>query len=294
MRSDRKRNSRTGSSLRRRLVGAGVLALTAGQLSSVREAAPPTASPADYANYVFASELGSGIYEISGRTIQIYQIPMTFNLRPAVLQEQPPGLDFIIPITFGFFNFEPNDLLHLKVPTQIGALSLQPGVQLDYWLSNAWHLYPYARVGGTFASSARISAFIYSTGIRSDLQFYELGGTGLWRAELLHAGAHFLSTLPDDAFTRLRNGAELRRTFGVAVGKRNLELAPYGMVDIFFDAPASPASGISPRTVQFESGLMLGVNPMWQIWGITLPRIGIGYRVAGDLSGWRLVLGDPF
>jgi len=25
-----------------------------------------------------------------------------------------------------------------------------------------------------------------------------------------------------------------------------------------------------------------------------MPRLGIGYRVAGVLSGWRLVIGDPF
>jgi len=25
-----------------------------------------------------------------------------------------------------------------------------------------------------------------------------------------------------------------------------------------------------------------------------MPRLGIGYREAGVLSGWRLVLGDPF
>jgi hypothetical protein len=27
---------------------------------------------------------------------------------------------------------------------------------------------------------------------------------------------------------------------------------------------------------------------------VPLPRLGIGWREAGVLSGWRLVLGDPF
>jgi hypothetical protein len=39
---------------------------------------------------------------------------------------------------------------------------------------------------------------------------------------------------------------------------------------------------------------MFGAAPMWEIHGFTLPRIGVGYRVAGVLSGWRLVIGDPF
>ena len=38
---------------------------------------------------------------------------------------------------------------------------------------------------------------------------------------------------------------------------------------------------------------MFGMNPMYQLWGMALPRIGIGYRDAGTLSGWRLVIGEP-
>jgi hypothetical protein len=39
---------------------------------------------------------------------------------------------------------------------------------------------------------------------------------------------------------------------------------------------------------------MMGVTPRWEIHGVPFPRLGIGYREAGVLSGWRLVLGDPF
>jgi hypothetical protein len=39
---------------------------------------------------------------------------------------------------------------------------------------------------------------------------------------------------------------------------------------------------------------MFGAHPMWQVHGIPVPRLGIGYRVAGVLSGWRLVIGDAF
>jgi hypothetical protein len=83
--------------------------------------------------------------------------------------------NFVVPLTLGFFNFQTADVAQLKVPNQIGELSIEPGVELDYW--------------------------------RSPLHF-------------------------------------------------------------------RPA--------------------MWQIHGITLPRIGISYRVAGAFSGWRLGIGDPF
>ena len=56
--------------------------------------------------------------------------------------------------------FQPQDLIHLHIPTQIGAVSLEPGVELDYFLSEAWHVYPYLKAGGTFASATPINAVL--------------------------------------------------------------------------------------------------------------------------------------
>ena len=256
--------------------------------------APTTTTDTRFANYAFASELGSGIYEISGRTIQVYQLQPRYQLRPAAPRGGRPGIRLIFPLTFGFFNFQPTDLLHLHIPTQVGALSFEPGVELDYWLSDVWHVYPYAKAGGTFASATQINAVIYGLGVRSDYRFEGWDSAGLWRAELGHAGVHYHSDLPNDSFTRLRDGLELRHSFDWPSSRRAAQLGPYAVTDIYFDAPSGPATGISARTVQFEAGLMFGVSPMWQVHGFTLPRLGIGYRVAGVLSGWHLVIGDPF
>jgi hypothetical protein len=264
--------------------------------ATASHSATATTSTGDtqFANYAFASELGSGIYEISGRTIQVYQLLPTYSLRSAAARGGRPGIRLVMPVTVGFFNFQPGELLHLQLPTQIGAVSLEPGVELDYWLNDAWHVYPYVKAGGTFASATAVNALLYGAGIRSDYHFGAWDSAGLWRADLAHVGVHYHSDLPNDSFTRLRDGLELRRTFGWPPRERRLELAPYLLTDLYLDAPSGPDSGISARTVQFEAGFMLGVNPMWQIHGFTLPRIGVGYRAAGVLSGWRLVLGDPF
>jgi hypothetical protein len=255
------------------------------------------AQPADtgFANFAFASELGSGIYEVDGRTLQVYQLQPSYKLRAAAPRGGRPGIRLVLPITLGFFDFRSTDLVHLHVPTQLNAVSLEPGVEFDYWLNDAWHVYPYAKGGGTFASSTQINAVIYGAGIRSDFAFHALDGAGLWRAELAYAGVHYHdSNLPTDSFTRLRDGIELRRNFNWSGHERRAQLAPYAIADIYFNAPSGPYSGISARTLQFETGFMLGAVPMWEIHGFTLPRIGIGYRNAGVLSGWRLVLGDPF
>jgi hypothetical protein len=253
-----------------------------------------TATETRLANYAFASEIGSGLYEISGQTLFVYTVQPGYRLREAQPRGGRPGIKLILPSTVGFFNFQPEDLLQLEVPKQIGAISLEPGVELDYWLNDAWHLYPYVKAGATFASSAQINALIYGVGIRSDFTFDAWSSAGLWRAELNHASVRYRTDVPSDSFTRLRNGLELRHTFGWPQGTRRAQLGLYGMADIYLDAPSGPASGVSPHTVQFETGLMFGTAPMWRIHRYELPRIGIGYRFAGQLSGWRLVLSEPF
>jgi len=270
------------------------LALT--RAASTYAATPVTYGSADteYANFAFASEIGSGVYEISGSVITVYTFQPYYTLRRALPWGGRPGIRLIFPFTVGFFNFSTKDLLHLELPNSIGALSFEPGVELDYWITDSWDLYPYAKAGGTLASSSDANALIWGTGLRSDYRFDALGGTGLWRATLAYAGAHYQGGVPNQSFTRLRNGAELRRTLDLTWHSRALQLAPYGIADVYFEAPSGPASGIAPRTFQYEIGLMFGLSPQWEFHGVPLPRLGIGWREAGVLSGWRLVLGDPF
>ncbi len=269
----------------------GLAALPGGSIAAAAQASSDT----QFANYAFASELGSGIYESGGRTLQVYQFLPMYPLRKAEPRGGRPGINLLFPLTIGFYNYQPVDLAHGQLPSSVGAVSLEPGVELDYWMNDAWHLYPYVKAGGTFASSTEINAVIYGTGVRSDYRFAALDGRWLWRAELAYAAVHYHSDLPNDSFTRLRDGLEWRRNVPTwQFHGRALELGPYALVDIYANAPQGPASGIGARTVQYETGLMFDVTPEWQIHGWSLPRLGIGYRAAGALSGWRLVIGDPF
>jgi hypothetical protein len=274
----------------------GLYTLYAQSANAQSQAAPaPT-----FANYGFASELGSGVYSIGGRTVQIYQIPLKFTLRPASPDDRgTPGINLTIPLTVGFFNFQTQDVAQLKVPNQVGEMSIEPGAELDYRLSDIWHIYPYIKAGGAFASAAASDALIYDVGVRSDYEFQARGGTVLYRADLTRAGVHYTAELHggvprNDSFSRLRDAVEWRRNIGWSIRDRHVELSPYGIADFYIDPPSASALGITRQALQFETGVMLGVSPMWQIHGITLPRIGISYRIAGAFSGWRLSIGDPF
>ena len=80
----------------------------------------------------------------------------------------------------------------------------------------------------------------------------------MWRSELLRAGVHYthagttqadgtVTPLPDDAFTRWRNGVELRHVFGPPFRERHAEVGIYGIIDIYSDAPFRACHAASVR-----------------------------------------------
>ena len=67
----------------------------------------------------------------------------------------------------------------------------------------------------------------------------------------------------------------------------------FTFVDWYFDPPRIDTANAGFDGVQGEVGVMLGLVPMPDIFGITLPRLGLSYRFAGEFSGWRIVFGGP-
>jgi hypothetical protein len=46
--------------------------------------------------------------------------------------------------------------------------------------------------------------------------------------------------------------------------------------------------------MQYEVGITLGTSAPRRVWGIPLPRVGVGYRFGSDLDVFRIVFGTPF
>ena len=85
-------------------------------------------------NYVFATDLGSGIYDLDGRSLQIYRY--TYDRPLAEGQGGAPDFNFVLPITAGFFDFNPIDVLDEGPPTRVDSFSVVPGVELDFKLDD--------------------------------------------------------------------------------------------------------------------------------------------------------------
>lgn len=273
-----------------------LLALLSSGLASVAQAQTANARNEDEAvgrsiSYVFATDLGSGIYDLDGRTLQIYQFWYRKNLREATPDRF--GVRFELPVTFGFFDFKPIDVLSHGIPTRVDSFSVVPGLALDYIVGDDWHVMPYARAGFSVASSS-VDGWLFGAGLRVERTTDFHGWDSFVRTDLAFAGANYRADIPNDSFARLRQGFDLRRGLGWKIREREVELGIYSIFDVVLDSPAEPLSQDDGSVIQAEFGFTFSTRPRFRIWRWDAPRLGFGYRLAGELTTWRFVIGQPF
>lgn len=242
-------------------------------------------------NHAFATELGTGVYDMGGRNIFVVRVTPQHELRAA--REGRPGLRLVAPIAAGSFDFNPFDSLEPDVPHRVDSFSLMPGVEMDFLQGGDWVLTPWLRVGGSF-SDGQSDGLMYGAGTRLTWQ----GRRGSMEMQRLHelslVSINYGAAIPDDRFLRLRNALDLRQqTFRITPARR-LMAGLYAIVDIVPDPPALPEEAGEQSVVQLELGVTVNTEPRPRIGRWRWPRLGFGYRVAGEFSGWRIVVGAPF
>lgn len=242
-------------------------------------------------NYVFATDLGSGVYDLDGRTLQIYQLTYEKILRDVTPEQF--GVNFEVPVTFGFFDFSPTDVLGSGLPTRVDSFSVVPGLEFDYLLKDDWHVIPYVRAGFSVASSS-VDGWLYGAGVRIERHRDFHGWDKYTRAELAMAGVHYREDVPNDEFVRLRQGFDFTRALGWKIRDRPVELGVYAVFDAIVDPPTIPTDEHKKHPIQAEFGFTFATRPRYKIWKFDAPRLGFGYRLAGTLSAWRFVIGAPF
>jgi len=245
------------------------------------------------ANFSFASQLGSGIYSVNGRTIQIYRLPFSWNYREP--SETQWGVRLLMPITLGFYDYSVEDVLQTPLPRSLDTLSFVPGVELSRLAHHDWHLSLFAQGGIAKERTSTADALTWAVGSGAERSF-DLDQWRLrYQARLVYAETLFKDR-PNDAMMRLSNGLEARSPLPVSIRGRVLDYGLYALNEWYLRRPDPPldASSGSVTAVQWEVGLTFGSAEQLYVWKIPLPRLGIGYRFGDSLSVLRVVFGAPF
>ncbi len=242
-------------------------------------------------NFAFATQLGSGVYSVSGRTLQIYRLPFGYTIRSA--EDSSFGVELTLPVTFGFYDFELQDIDDGDMPTQVDSLSFVPGLKFVFDLQPDWSLEPYFEAGIARARDANANASVYAIGLASLYDFEGQGFDWLLRNDLTFAGVDVRGTDGSDRLVRLQNVLTARRPFS---RESRIDYLVYALNEFYGDQPGGPIDSAeqSGHSVQYEIGFTLGSPETIRVWGIPLPRIGIGYRFGSNLDVFRIVIGAPF
>ena len=244
-------------------------------------------------NFGFATQLGSGIYSLSGRTLQVYRLPFGYALPHE--DDARLRVRLTVPLTIGFLDFKPVDVIDTGLPESLDSFSVVPGVELDYAMTDRWGLQALAGAGIARDRNAEVDQRVYSLSLRSTYDV-ERGAVD-WQAygEVLRVIVDQASFDQTDDFTRLRGGLTARRPFDTERQGRRADLLVYGFAELFTDAPSGPAGETGDRDgLQYEMGFTLGATETMRIWRIPLPRVGFGYRFGDGVTVYRIVFGSPY
>jgi hypothetical protein len=242
--------------------------------------------------YAYAHEFGSGVYDLSGRTLQVYRLPLARTLREP--SKSQSGIRLTLPVTLGFLDFNPREILGAQLPHHIDSLSFVPGIEWEFRHGDNWRLYPYFEAGGSFANGATLDSTLYGTGVRAEYRRRMGRWKTVWRNDLIYSGVNFRGDLPSDHIVRWRQGVDGLRATGFEWHGFVLQAGAFAVLDVYPQASRGALLGTQLPVVNLEVGLTFDWAPQPRLWRIGWPRLGISYREAGVVSGWRLVLGAPF
>jgi hypothetical protein len=260
---------------------------------AARAQAPLTRSEQAVIDFGFATQLGSGVYTMSGRTLQVYRLPFAYEFDHAA--EARVRASLTLPVTLGFIDFKPVDVVDTGLPQSLDSMSFVPGLTLEVLLSTRWRIEPFVEAGIARDRTSDFDQRIYAAGLRSFYDIHDAGTAWQVYGEALYTTIEQKSLDRSDDFTRLRLGTTARRAFDVAGQGRRADYLIYGFVDVFPDLPESALNGEDGSgDPQFELGVTLGTTEPVRVLGIALPRVGLGYRFGNGLSAYRLVFGGPF
>ena len=244
-------------------------------------------------NFGFATQLGSGIYSVSGRTLQVYRLPFGYTL-PAD-DDARVRVRLTLPLTIGIADFKPIDVLESGLPEGLDTLSFVPGFEVRVVMSERWQLEPFIEAGIARDRTSELDQRVYAGGLRSRYEFEQDATLWLLSQELLHVVVEQDGEHSRDDCTRLRFGMAARRSFSTVVGRRQPDYLLYAVADVYTDTPAGPAEGdATGGGAQFELGVTFGTVEPIRVWRIPLPRVGLGYRFGDGLSAVRVVFGAAF
>lgn len=249
--------------------------------------------------FAFSHYTGSGIYVVDERSVQVYNIPISFS--PMKIEDHRLGLKVTLPISLGFYDFKASDVIDHGLPEQVGTASFLPGVRFDFRVTDRWLLGPFVEAGVAKDFEGGELVLVGGTGIESELRFLDADTVGILRNRLVAAGSRTADTGVGESYLEFRTSVEMAFLLPMRVGGYETDLTCFTGAYVFYKPPEATATrllgeplGSEDTWVQWEVGITFGTRPGAKWWKVPIPRMGLSYRFGDGEDAVRIVFGAPF
>jgi hypothetical protein len=248
-------------------------------------------------SYVHAAVMGSGTYKIKDRRVTMFRLPFSRTQREA--SPQSAGWRWLFPVVVGYDDLSriDSDIIAALLPDQLVSLSVMPGLEFTYPISERWYLKPFIEIGGGRDFAAEETFGLSQVGVRS-LTRFELGErwTLRWGNSLRWAGEYQFNSKDRNSFGIFDTGLDLRRRLPWRLFDQPTDVGAYYVYERFLPrwslGESADWSGITRELHEF--GISLGITEGQRILGIPIRRVRIGYKQGGKLTGWTIGTEFPF
>lgn len=245
-------------------------------------------------NYSYAVVFGTGAYRVKDQKAYILRAPLSYSLRQPSAER--PGFKLLLPALAGFYNYDYDNLVKTGSPGDAATLGFVPGLQFEYVMNERWRLKPFAQIGLGRDLKNNENALIYVGGTNSHYQLAELGK---WRFALGNT-LMYTGFDPDDGGAQsmgiLGAGVDIIYRWGLQLFQKPTNLANSLIYYWYLDNPGFEQGDDRSKSVngEFEWSLALDFTEPYNLVGIEIDRIGLGFRYGDNIQGIRLVTKFPF
>ncbi|WP_156817231.1 hypothetical protein [Rubritalea marina] len=246
-------------------------------------------------NYMYAAVLGSGFYTVGDASLTMLRVPFKLTLREA--NDEDAKLNLLLPVVIGYVSLDPTDVIDRWVPTNLGTLSFFPGVEWEHQVREDLVVKPFAQIGGGYDFESSIwsglvavgSRFLWTKQLTNEWQ-WQVGSSLQWASGWQESGLSYSS------FGLLELGTDIQRELPWRLREKQLLGSLYGRVRYFannWNIARSPDDPIDVDLL-YELGMSLGVDKGYELYGIEMNRVSIGFVWGGDARAVSVGTSFPF
>ncbi len=271
--------------------------LVSPQTAVSQEQAPATV------HWAYSAYFGSGWYSVPGNR-DVFVARMTYRQTLSDASLDADGNRIIgkylkFPVSVGLNRFDLDNPLDVADPDNVSFLSVNPGIDIEVPVNDAWSLRPYASVGYGRALGSNESAWSYWGGIKSRYSFKASKLDWHLLNQVGFAG-YTPNEGPSDVIVPVMVGLQLDHPVGKPADQADQKMLHWHVAywrfgtRLEFDSVVSDANDIKD---QWEIGAALArrESPI-RIWFLNFDRLGLGYRVSsnGALKGVTFIFRSLF